>query len=1450
MIKKLILFLFITYSGKTFAQVNLQTGSASFSLPMFNWQDNKSRLNSVVALNYSSGNGLKVNDVASNVGQGWNLLAGGVITRIQAGEPDDQLAFFNGTSEQTGDITKYPPGYLYNSVSPSLGAPVALTKYPIYKDKNHIYKQHNAVAADRELDRFAFQFNGRSGVFVLSKINSDLANQNGVGVFLGDSKMKVTFATNNNMTYQGQKIRTTITSFTIYGENGLIYKFANYELTKLLKIDYCDASLNRIRQPKFKKNKVYHEASYDDGSIENPYVISGWYLTEIEDALTHTKINFNYASRNISTTGGTAISNYTSNNSGIFTPEKNYSVISHLKSVTKGWAISSINFPDGHAVTFNYGKQRIDVNGDSILSSVNIIYQGRYLSKYQLTTAYFILNRYGIPTSDYQKKCARLCLRSVKKIGVDLKADDPPYTFDYYLGTSDPYNIVPPPFFHLKDIWGFYNGNNSQNYDGQSIPVYKSLFNLDNKDLKGLCFYNRNNIYNAKTDYAKNGLLKQITYPTGGSLNYDYEQNTILLDGQSTNASGVHVSRTSITDGGYDNNCNNPIATIYKYNLEGSNQSSLWGMESSVNSLKTYNYYLPKDKFFYYRPPISFGCDFRYKYPGILSREQAVNVPLLMQMIQTALKIYGVVSDMVTVLKVIGGADPVTMIIQIVLEIALTCIGDHHVDNETTIYYNSDLNSSNPLPVQFKRVEVMEGSGNNGKTVYEFTSDTDYPIWVPQNIYKETFSAEQRYGYWSYGLPKLITVKDAIGNPVKQTENRYNNIERMIGDFKLGEFSGYPSCKSLVIKSSSQKHTDWEDAETYNPYDVSWYPSANFTKINNAGMNVRMYGVYSGRMELDSTYERVFKQGSASQFIETVTAYTYSSYNYQVKTIITTESNGDKNFKQIDYSGEGYGTLAQNNILNIPVHTITGIIKNGNSAIYYLGEKNTEFTSIPNGDIKPFRILEKRFSQPTTNLDVPYKEIQLFTYDAEGNLRGMKDEGNHVVTNIYDYDDKYVVASVVNAEPLIDKPAYTSFETQNLGGWLAINGTNYITSSSVTGARSFSLSSSRTLFTTLNTAKPYTVSFWSTSGVSVTNSTLVKSAPAINDFTYYEYNISQGSSSVTIGGNATVDELRLYPKTARMRTVTYDPLIGKTAECDENNRITYYEYDNHGRLRFIKDENRNVVKMYEYNIAKKPMGCPVTYFNLAVSEVFTRQSEAGYEGGDITYIIPQGKYTSTVSQEAVDQQVQNELETYGQSYANTNGSLQQLFYNSVLLQTFTKEACPIGYEGSSYTYTVPAGSYSSTISQAEADEQAQDDMDGNGQTLANLPENGSCVVSYAADWIGTEVDRCENGHRMVEIIDQNPNSSSYNQIQWLDVGADASCGTATCDASSCSGVDKRCVIGTNGTSSCETGYKIYTSSIYDETLNRWICTYHYEWNDDYWSGDYTEYSYSKCHFIK
>lgn len=63
------------------------------------------------------------------------------------------------------------------------------------------------------------------------------------------------------------------------------------------------------------------------------------------------------------------------------------------------------------------------------------------------------------------------------------------------------------------------------------------------------------------------------------------------------------------------------------------------------------------------------------------------------------------------------------------------------------------------------------------------------------------------------------------------------------------------------------------------------------------------------------------------------------------------------------------------------------------------------------------------------------------------------------------------------------------------------------------------------------------------------------------------------------------DDLRFYPSDAQMTTYTYDPLIGMTSQTDSNGIITYYEYDDFGRLIRIKDSDGNVVQETEYNYA-------------------------------------------------------------------------------------------------------------------------------------------------------------------------------------------------------------------------------------------------------------------------
>ncbi len=72
------------------------------------------------------------------------------------------------------------------------------------------------------------------------------------------------------------------------------------------------------------------------------------------------------------------------------------------------------------------------------------------------------------------------------------------------------------------------------------------------------------------------------------------------------------------------------------------------------------------------------------------------------------------------------------------------------------------------------------------------------------------------------------------------------------------------------------------------------------------------------------------------------------------------------------------------------------------------------------------------------------------------------------------------------------------------------------------------------------------------------------------------------------------------------------------------------------------------------------------------------------------------------------------------------------YYNTARSQVFNKNNCGSGYVGSAVTYSVPANKYSSTTSQADANNKAQNEINANGQTYANT--NGSCNIDLS-NWI-------------------------------------------------------------------------------------------------------------------
>ncbi|HEY8967537.1 MAG TPA: hypothetical protein VIM64_00555, partial [Puia sp.] len=618
--RKIFLILFvISLVFDVAGQVSLQTGSAVFNLPLYNWQDDKSRLTGLIQLNYNSHNGVLVDEVASNVGQGWSLVAGGVINRLQVGLPDDQMprdGAFN-------DITKYAPGYLYNPTNISSGCPLALANYPIFGDQNVVYKQHNIVDADREQDYFAFQFNGRGGIFVLGKNNGD------VGIALGDTKLKISFQRDESI----PNTRTSITSFKIQDENGLIYTFKDKGVVKTTRMHYCnideDGYATPTGVPSFSANNIYHQSDFDELTMdEKPYVVTSWYLTKVEDPLTNRVIQLNYTMEDIYTPSGQTMQlikpySYTTTR---------YITISHKTTIARKPVLSSIVYPDGHQANFSYGDPRLDVRGDLPLHRIQVEYQGRVLTRYDLTQSYFMRNAIGIPTTYQQGVQSRLCLLSLKKTGVDLKQQEPPYVFDYYLGSNANEDCVPTLFTPLKDVWGYYNG------DADGVPTDGSISTYDQYVLT---FFHPmpgtlpNNDQTLKTHvkpgYARNGLLKKVTYPLGGSLAYDYDQNqspTSAGIGNGNYFGGVHVSKVTLSDG---RGGTNDIVTRYNYVLSDGTTSSLWGVETPVTRLFPTTYFRPESNY------VKFGippCDYGYKYAGILSTDEAVN-PSDMQQFMT-----------------------------------------------------------------------------------------------------------------------------------------------------------------------------------------------------------------------------------------------------------------------------------------------------------------------------------------------------------------------------------------------------------------------------------------------------------------------------------------------------------------------------------------------------------------------------------------------------------------------------------------------------------------------------------------------------------------------------------------------------------------------------------------------------------------------------------------------
>lgn len=207
--------------------------------------------------------------------------------------------------------------------------------------------------------------------------------------------------------------------------------------------------------------------------------------------------------------------------------------------------------------------------------------------------------------------------------------------------------------------------------------------------------------------------------------------------------------------------------------------------------------------------------------------------------------------------------------------------------------------------------------------------------------------------------------------------------------------------------------------------------------------------------------------------------------------------------------------------------------------------------------------------------------------------------------------------------------------------------------------------------------------------------------------------------------------LRNSPELANAAVTTYThiPLVGISTTTNPRGITTSYSYDAANRLKLIRDENSNILQEYCYGFKGQMIDCPTGFKNSAKSQTFVKNNCSGNSvGSSVIYTVPQGTYVSATSQADAEAMAQADVNNSGQNYANGNGTCITTFTNIAVTRTYTKNDCTGGGVGSSLPYTIAAGTFTTTISQEQANIMAQNKCDVWGQANAN--QNGTCTFTY------------------------------------------------------------------------------------------------------------------------
>jgi hypothetical protein len=421
---------------------------------------------------------------------------------------------------------------------------------------------------------------------------------------------------------------------------------------------------------------------------------------------------------------------------------------------------------------------------------------------------------------------------------------------------------------------------------------------------------------------------------------------------------------------------------------------------------------------------------------------------------------------------------------------------------------------------------------------------------------------------------------------------------------------------------------------------------------------------------------------AAGDSLVTSEAFGYDNYNQLSSTLKYNNSYTQSEHMQYYYSiNNGYTDAASQQIL-YNLHRLSDVImyeKDGGPEPYEetpLYSYMKHYTTVNNGPL-PSAVVS--YVTVQKNMTLSNNTFDTVTYDKYDPFYANPLQYTaQKMTNslIWDYNGEYVTAEIKNAGA--NDVAYTSFEYISLGqgdGNWTFTGTPTPDATSPTGGYCYQLSSGNNITTanTLNASTTYEVSYW-----------------------------TKGTTPLTIYG-----------------TITGFPVRGKTI-----NGWTYYEHRITGKTSIVIGGTLKIDELRLY-----PYGSQMTTTTYAPLIGITNQCDLNNK---ITYY----QYDAAGRLSIIRDQDTNIIKKYCYTYAGQPTNCNVSMYYNTADTAYLPKSCGADSTGTVADYIVSAGTYTSSVSQAAANQLAQNDINANAQNYANA--NGSCILSGGINLVLTD----------------------------------------------------------------------------------------------------------------